>query len=238
MKQRDYNGPAAIKVPDSLLSAGFVQVPVLLLRLPDLGLGAKLMYSCLLWYHHRLGYWPGRKAVSHEFGVGERSVVRYLQELEGYGLVLIHRNRQGYIEAMELAPPEAWGRVPNWHPEGAAEESRVSDWHPEEGSGCQPGTLRVPKVAVDEQSWHHTNIERYIYSEDTSRSSRETGEGKKQTEKIPQIEPRIYALIGLARGLLEQGREVEAVRHVLRGYGAGEDDIDQLIRRAQAEMDQ
>ena len=97
--------PAPIKVHDKLLEAGFVQVPVLLLRTPRLRPGAKLLYASILWYQYHLGYWPGRTAVSVELDISPRSISSYLAELEEHGLIRIQRGEYDVIEGIEVFPP-------------------------------------------------------------------------------------------------------------------------------------
>ena len=128
------NEVAEIYVPDELLAQGFVQVPVLLLRARGITFGAKLFYCCLLWYHHRLGYWPGRKAAAYELAVSERSIANYMKELQEKGLIEVVRGRQGEVQKIVIQGPEKW--VKNFHPEG---DSRVKSFH--------PGGARVKKTA-------------------------------------------------------------------------------------------
>jgi len=90
---RDQGGE--IVVEDEVLNAGFVQVPVLVLRDPDLSFGAKLAYGALLWYHYRGRGFPGIKPMAEEFGMGERTAIRFLGELENRGYVLVTRPRLG-----------------------------------------------------------------------------------------------------------------------------------------------
>jgi hypothetical protein len=98
-----------IEVPDDLLREGFVQVPVKLLKLPDLGLGSKLCYCCLLWYAWKVGYFPGQEALAQEFGSTARSVRNYFTELEQAGLIEIHRPaRRGEVMSIRLTPSSEW----------------------------------------------------------------------------------------------------------------------------------
>lgn len=71
-----------IEVEDGLLSAGFVQLPVLLARDPNLSAGAKLVYVALLWYHWRGQDYPGQQQLAEDFGMSARSAWAYLKELE------------------------------------------------------------------------------------------------------------------------------------------------------------
>ncbi len=102
-------GMGIIEVPDDLLREGFVQVPVKLLKLPDLGLGSKLCYCCLLWYAWKVGYFPGQEALAQEFGSTARSVRNYFTELEQAGLIEIHRPaRRGEVMSIRLTPSSEW----------------------------------------------------------------------------------------------------------------------------------
>ena len=78
-----------IEVEDGLLSAGFVQLPVLLARDPNLSAGAKLVYVALLWYYWRGQDYPGQQQLAEDFGMSARSAWAYLKELE----------RENYLES-------------------------------------------------------------------------------------------------------------------------------------------
>lgn len=71
-----------IEVEDGLLAAGFVQLPVLLARDPNLSAGAKLVYVALLWYYWRGQDYPGQQQLAEDFGMSARSAWGYLKELE------------------------------------------------------------------------------------------------------------------------------------------------------------
>jgi hypothetical protein len=102
-------GMGIIEVPDDLLREGFVQVPVKLLKLPNIGLGAKLCYCCLLWYAWKVGYFPGQNALAQEFGSTDRSVRNYFTELQRAGLIEIHRPaRRGEVLSIRLTPSSEW----------------------------------------------------------------------------------------------------------------------------------
>lgn len=106
-------GMGIIEVPDDLLREGFVQVPVKLLRLPDIGLGAKLCYCCLLWYAWKVGYFPGQNALAQEFGSTDRSVRNYFTELQRAGLIEIRRPaRRGEVLSIRLTPSSEWPEAP------------------------------------------------------------------------------------------------------------------------------
>lgn len=83
------DGGGRIVVEDGLLRAGFVQLPILLARDPNLSAGAKLVYVALLWYHWRGQDYPGQQQLAEDFGFSARSAWAYLKELE----------REGYLES-------------------------------------------------------------------------------------------------------------------------------------------
>jgi hypothetical protein len=78
-----------IEVEDGLLAAGFVQLPILLARDPNLTAGAKLVYVALLWYYWRGQDYPGQQQLAEDFGMSARSAWAYLKELE----------RESYLES-------------------------------------------------------------------------------------------------------------------------------------------
>jgi hypothetical protein len=90
MKSDDIGG--AIIVRNTILAAGFVQVPILVLKDPDLSFGAKLCYGALLWYHYKGTGWPGQRTAAAEFGCSVRSMCSYLQELVTASYVIVTRH--------------------------------------------------------------------------------------------------------------------------------------------------
>ena len=62
---------------------GFTQVPNFILTKPELSVGAKLAYAMLLKYAWADdACFPGQAKLATDMGSGERSVRRYLEELE------------------------------------------------------------------------------------------------------------------------------------------------------------
>jgi hypothetical protein len=94
-----------IECASNLLAAGFVQTPVIILRDKDLSAGAKLIYGALLWYLWRGGAYPGQVEMAEEFGIGERSVRRYLSELEKCGYLTVKRHGLGQPNTYTLMCP-------------------------------------------------------------------------------------------------------------------------------------
>lgn len=75
---------------DPATQFGFTQVPNFILTNTNISVGAKLAYAMLLkyaWYDD--GCFPGQAKLAHDMGAGERSVRRYLQELEATDLLEI-----------------------------------------------------------------------------------------------------------------------------------------------------
>lgn len=104
-----------VRCDNDLLATGFVQTPVLVLQDHDLSAGAKLTYGALLWYLWRGGDYPGQVALSEEFGMGERSVRRYLSELENRGYLRHERTGLGQVNTYHILTPWADDpHRPNW----------------------------------------------------------------------------------------------------------------------------
>lgn len=69
---------------------GFTQVPNFILTNKDISVGAKLAYAMLLKYAwHNDACFPGQATLAADTGSGERSVRRYLAELEKAGFLEI-----------------------------------------------------------------------------------------------------------------------------------------------------
>ena len=68
---------------DPVTRHGFTQVPNFILTKADLSVGAKLAYAMLLKYAWQDdACFPGQIKLAQDMGAGERSVRRYLEELE------------------------------------------------------------------------------------------------------------------------------------------------------------
>lgn len=88
---------------DALSAKGFTQVPNHVLESRKLSPGAKLTYAMLLKYAWQNDYcFPGQERLAGDMGAGERSVVRYIQELEGKGFIKIKRRGLGKPNIYEL----------------------------------------------------------------------------------------------------------------------------------------
>src|SRR5260370_18888303 len=85
-----------LKGADALTAKGFTQVPNHVLISARLSPGAKLAYAMLLKYAWQNDYcFPGQERLAKDMGGGQRSVVRYIQELQGAGFLKIIRRGQG-----------------------------------------------------------------------------------------------------------------------------------------------
>jgi DNA-binding MarR family transcriptional regulator len=98
---RDKN--IVLKGADVLSQRGFTQVPNHLLRSDKISAGAKLAYTMLLSYAwHNEFCFPGQERLAKDMGAGERSVVRYIQELEKEQFIKVQRRGQGRANLYEL----------------------------------------------------------------------------------------------------------------------------------------
>ena len=132
-KGQDPSEQEVIIVEDETLREGFTQIPNAILRRKDLSPGAKLTYMALLSYAWQKGScFPGQDRLAEDMGVGKRSVVTYLQQLQKAGLLRIKRRGLGQTNiytlprfteprSANLALPEVQDlthqEVQNFHPE-------------------------------------------------------------------------------------------------------------------------
>lgn len=81
---------------DAFTRGGFTQVPNAVLTMTSISVGAKLAYTMLLKYAWAEGAcYPGQLKLAQDMGSGERSVRRYLDELEAAGLLEVDRRGLG-----------------------------------------------------------------------------------------------------------------------------------------------
>jgi transcription initiation factor IIE alpha subunit len=81
---------------DVATQRGWTGVPNFILESKEISAGAKLTYAMLLKYARELDEcFPGQDRLAKDMGNGERSVRRWLQELEAIGLISIQQRGQG-----------------------------------------------------------------------------------------------------------------------------------------------
>lgn len=227
-----------LHVPDELLREGFAQVPVLLLRIPGVSPAAKLVFSCLLWYHYKLGYYPGGYAMAEEFHIPRRSLIRYMQELEDAGLIRTEQPRRMRDPLnIHIAPPSAWSLVvPNWHHENATEvsgdspavENDASDGDSVVPNCHQHGAKLAPSRCQNAEStvpnWHCTNI----LDRDSGRETLATLTG------LPRHT--LAAYTALLRARMQQGWSRDACISWLDSQGVGESEAALIVEAAGGEQ--
>ena len=95
-----------LAVANAALRGGFVLLPRTLLHAPGLSRDAKLLYAVLLSYAWQRGScFPGAERLQADLGCGKNQVTRYLQELEGAGLLSRRRRGQGKTTLYTLHDP-------------------------------------------------------------------------------------------------------------------------------------
>ena len=143
MPQAEPGSGGVVWVEDDVLRAGFTQIPNAILAAPAPSAGAKLTYIGLLSFAWQDGScFPGQETLADRVGAGRRSVVRYLQDLQDVGLLVIARRGQGMTNLYTL--PRIGGDV-------AAKltcQSGTSGSEPNEK--CRIGTSRGAEPAPPE----------------------------------------------------------------------------------------
>jgi hypothetical protein len=126
---------------------GFTQVPNFILTNPQLSVGAKLAYAMLLKYAWQDdACFPGQAKLAEDMGSGERSVRRYLDELE----------KSEFLEIVQrvLARPTCTGcssSSKNQTPAMAAAERPI--WPVWNGHDCRSGTANPAAHSIEEYSF-------------------------------------------------------------------------------------
>ncbi|MEP3422882.1 MAG: helix-turn-helix domain-containing protein [Erythrobacter sp.] len=100
---RDRQNTIKIIGADPMSSRGFTQVPNFILENEKLSVGAKMTYAMMLRYAWANDHcFPGQKTLAKDAGMGARSVVRYIKELEDTGFITIKRRGLGKVNIYEL----------------------------------------------------------------------------------------------------------------------------------------
>src|SRR5665213_2321288 len=77
---------------DPIARGGFTQLPNFVLKSDALSLGAKVTYAMFLHYAwHNDHCFPGQDRLGDDMGMSRTRVNEFVKELEGAGLVEIHR---------------------------------------------------------------------------------------------------------------------------------------------------
>lgn len=88
---------------DKATQYGFTQVPNFILTEPNLSVGAKMTYAMLLRYAWQNDYcFPGQERLAQDMGVGKRSVIRFMAELEKAGYIAVTRRGLGQTNLYQL----------------------------------------------------------------------------------------------------------------------------------------
>ena len=88
---------------DPMSKRGFTQVPNFILENDKLSTGAKLIYAMMLryaWGDNKC--FPGQQKLAEDAGMGKRSVVRHVKELEAAGFITIKKRGLGKVNLYAL----------------------------------------------------------------------------------------------------------------------------------------
>lgn len=93
-----------IFIEEESLKESYTSIPNTILKRDDLSPGAKLAYVMLLTYAHQTDRcFPGQARLAKDMGVGERSLIRYLKELQDRHLLKVKRQGLGRTNIYTLA---------------------------------------------------------------------------------------------------------------------------------------
>lgn len=117
--------PGTLVIEDQSLRYGFVQLPKQVLWASNLSRDAKLLYAVLLGYAwQEASCFPGYDRLSLDMGATRKIVRKYMQELEGVGLIAQKRRGLGRtnlyrLPDLRLARLDIPERFNPTHPEGS-----------------------------------------------------------------------------------------------------------------------
>ena len=88
---------------DPVTRHGFTQVPNIILKSQAISPGGKLAYAMLLHYAWQNNFcFPGQERLADDMGVGKRSVIRFMSELERAGYIAVKRRGLGQTNLYQL----------------------------------------------------------------------------------------------------------------------------------------
>jgi len=169
-----------IIIEEASLRESFTQIPNTILKRKDLSPGAKLTYVSLLSYAWQQGScYPGQATLADDIGVGQRSVVRYMKELQDSGLLEVKRRGLGRTNLYTLT---SWvkakrGSLPDTTPATSGADNAIAQTV--NSRSAQLGPLEVPGLA-DQQVpiWHREKyaVSKHTQSENTQSSNHFEGQ--------------------------------------------------------------
>jgi len=193
--------PGTLIIDDQSMRYGFVQLPKQVLWASNISRDAKLLYAVLLGYAWQEGScFPGYDRLSLDMGATRKIVRKYMQELEGVGLIAQKRRGLGLtnlyrlpdLRLAQLDIPERFNRT---HPDGSKTTHQQIPT-PERSKTTQPvgsetphadGSQSTRKVeAVEEEA-----IEQHFESSNLRKGSHDwdTGDENGLQSNAPSLEP-------------------------------------------------
>lgn len=88
---------------DPVVRGGFTQVPNFILKMPELSVGAKMVYAMFLHYAwNNENCFPGQERLGEDMGLSRSRVSELISEIVAAGLVEITRRGQGKTNLYEI----------------------------------------------------------------------------------------------------------------------------------------
>jgi hypothetical protein len=88
---------------DPVTKFGFTHVPNVILKSDIISPGAKLTYTMLLHFAWSNDYcFPGQERLADDMGMGKRTIVRFMAELERAGYIAVKRRGLGQTNLYQL----------------------------------------------------------------------------------------------------------------------------------------
>jgi len=187
-------GEPTIVIEDEGLRLGFTQLPNYLFQVRGLSHSAKLTYALILSYAWQKDYcFPGQETLARDLEVSTRSVIEYLKELQGRGLIRIQRRGLGktnIYHVLRYPPPQdSTPREPLSHQEvkrsshqGLKQPARLDTTkmsHPEVRRTARPEVQRPARNKKTPPAKNTTENEKGQQEHAATRGQGRDGRGKR-----------------------------------------------------------
>lgn len=187
-------GEPTIVIEDEGLRLGFTQLPNYLFQVRGLSHSAKLTYALILSYAWQKDYcFPGQETLARDLEVSTRSVIEYLKELQGRGLIRIQRRGLGktnIYHVLRYPPPQdSTPREPLSHQEvkrsshqGLKQPTRLDTTkmsHPEVRRTARPEVQRPARNKKKPPAKNTTENEKGQQEHAAARGQGRDGRGKR-----------------------------------------------------------
>ena len=188
--------PETLVIENEVLRQGFTIIPNYVLKDPTISPGAKTTFMLLLSYAWQAGScFPGQERLSRELGVGKRSIIRWLQELEEHKIIASRRRGLGKTNLYLILDVEK-------SPSPRSDTSRSAKLALQEmPKSTHP---KVPKSAHKENTvYKNTEQQQVVVAREKKGRNKENNNSSGERPQVSAVVQELTAL-GIAVGVAER----------------------------------